>query len=145
MARGRKPSGPKLVEGLEGSALAKQRLQVILETLAGRCTIEEACEQLGLSPSAFHQLRTRTLADALASLEPRPLGRPPQEASPQDVEIEALQEEVADLRTDLQASRVREEIAVVMPHLLKRERPSSSRKKRVTRKRRSRRSGKKGT
>ena len=145
MTRGRKPSGPKLVDGLEGSALAKRRLQVILETLAGRCTIEDACEKLGLSPSAFHQLRTRTLADALASLEPRPLGRPPREVSPQDVEIEALEEEVADLRTDLQASRVREEIAVVMPHLLKRERSSSPRKKRVSPRNRSHRSGKKGT
>ena len=38
--RGRKPSGPAVVERLAGSALARQRLQVVLETLAGTCRVQ---------------------------------------------------------------------------------------------------------
>ena len=32
--RGRKPSGPAVAQRLAGSALARQRLQVVLETLS---------------------------------------------------------------------------------------------------------------
>ena len=38
---GRKPLGPDLVEHLEGSPRAKQRLEVILETIVGRLTVNE--------------------------------------------------------------------------------------------------------
>ena len=44
----RKPKGPALVQHLEGSERAKQRLEVILETIAGELTIEQACECLGI-------------------------------------------------------------------------------------------------
>ena len=44
---GRKPAGPQIVERLEGSPVAKQRLEVILETIAGRWTIPEACHSMG--------------------------------------------------------------------------------------------------
>ena len=46
--RGRKPLGAQLVDRLEGSEHAKIRLKVILETLAGRQTIPEACDELGI-------------------------------------------------------------------------------------------------
>ena len=35
MGRGRRPAGPEIVEQAEGSADAKRRLRVILETVAG--------------------------------------------------------------------------------------------------------------
>ena len=68
---GRKPSGPQIVERLEGSPSAKQRLEVILETIAGQLTIPEACAQLSICESRFHDLRNETLQATLNALEPR--------------------------------------------------------------------------
>ena len=48
MSRGRPPKRSRLVEGLDGSDQAKLRLKVILQTLTGECTVEQACEQLGI-------------------------------------------------------------------------------------------------
>ncbi len=119
MAGGRPPKGPRLVDGVEGSREAKKRLRVILETVAGEHTVDEACEKLGMGPAAFYKLRERVLRDAVASLEPRKVGRPRKEKSPEQEKIEALQAELFEVKLDLQAARIREEIAVVMPHLLR--------------------------
>lgn len=118
MARGRRPQGPKLVEGLDGSAAAKQRLQVVLETVAGARSVASACVTLGISEARFHELRAAMLQAALAGAEPRPAGRPRQEPAPAQAQIAALEAEIRDLRIDLKAAQVREEIAVAMPHLL---------------------------
>src|SRR6516164_8817741 len=67
--RGRYPSGPEAVERLAGSAEAKERLQVVLETLAGRCRVQEACARLGISEPRFQQVRQQMLSAALNSLE----------------------------------------------------------------------------
>lgn len=120
---GRPPKGARLVEGLEGSPQARQRLTVILETVSGARSIASACEALGLSAAAFHRLRERTLAEAMASLEPRPLGRPRKEVPAEEVRMKAMAEDLARLEMELHAARVREEILRTMPHLLDRSRP----------------------
>src|SRR5262249_51657541 len=74
--RGRKPSGPAAVARLPGSRQARQRLRVVLETVAGTCRIGEACARLGLSEQRFDQLRTQVLQAGLDSLVPRPVGPP---------------------------------------------------------------------
>lgn len=120
MARGRKALGPRKALRMEGSDEAKRRLRVILETIAGRWTVADACRELGISEARFHQLRDGALKGALEALEPGPVGRPPQEGGrKEDERLLALEEEVKELRIDLRASQIREEIAAVMPHLLK--------------------------
>lgn len=117
--RGRHPSGPEYVDHLAGSAPAKERLKVVLETLAGRCRVVEACARLGLSEPRFHQLRAELLQAALERLEPRPPGRPPAarpSATPE--QVEGLQTRVAELEGELQASQVREEIALILPRVV---------------------------
>jgi hypothetical protein len=111
--RGRKPSGPAVVERLAGSALARQRLQVVLETLAGTCRVQEACARLNISEQRFDQLRTQVLQAGLDSLEPRRAGRRPQVVSAADVP--ALQARVTESEIELRAARVREEIALALP------------------------------
>jgi hypothetical protein len=107
------------VDGVEGSREAKRRLRVILETVAGERTVDEACAKLGMGPAAFYKLRERVLQDAVASLEPRKVGRPRKEKSREQEKLEKLQAELFEVKKDLQAARIREEIAVVMPHLLR--------------------------
>jgi len=104
--RGRRPAGPEIVEQLHGSAQARQRLRVVLETLAGRLRLQEACQQLGIGPVRFHTLRQAVLE---AALEPRPVGRPPR-----DDDAAALAGPVEDMTAALEASRLREEVALIL-------------------------------
>lgn len=135
MARGRPPLGAGHVERLEGSPLSKQRLALIVRTLAGELTVDEACAQMGVSPAQFHRLRERALEGALAALAPGTPGRPPVAEPPPPSRIAELEAEVRDLKIDLRASQLREEIAVLMPHLL-RPAPSAASKKKPRRRRR---------
>jgi hypothetical protein len=116
MRAGRKPLGPALVQHLNGSERAKQRLELILETIAGRLTIEEACRQLGIEHTMFYELRTDMLKAGLARLEPRPTGRPRRPTSIEDLHSAELQSRVEQLEAELKLSAVREEIARVMPY-----------------------------
>jgi hypothetical protein len=113
--RGRKPSGPEYVDRLAGSEQAKERLKVVLATLAGSCRVQEACRQLGLSEPRFHQLRTQILAAALERLEPRPIGRPPAAAAALTGEqAAALVEQLADKDVELRAAQARAEVAAAL-------------------------------
>ena len=120
--RGRPVLGADLVEALGSSSAAKERLAVIIRTLAGEATVEEACAELLIGRSAFHKLRRRFMVEAAALLEPRPSGRRKRTVSQEQRELERLKEENSRLRLELAAQQIREEIAVLMPHLL-RERP----------------------
>ena len=59
--RGRRPAGPEYVEQLHGSDQARQRLRVVLETLAGRLRVQDACARLGIGEVRFHELRKTVL------------------------------------------------------------------------------------
>lgn len=115
---GRKPLGPRLAQHLDGSSGAKERLEVILETLAGRLPVAGACQRLGIGEAMFHRLRTEVLQAGLARLEPRPLGRPPRPTSVEADAIARLNHEVQDLHLELKTTRVQLEIAQTLPHLL---------------------------
>jgi hypothetical protein len=116
--RGRRPSGPEYVESLDGSERAKQRLRGILETMSGVCTVQEACRRLDICEQRFQQLRAELLQAALTSLEPKPSGRPRQTPSASSSELEALRTKLTEMEFETQASRVRAEIAVLMPQVL---------------------------
>jgi len=119
MAGGRRPNGSRLVKDLEGSAVAKRRMQMILDTLAGERTVPQACQELGVSPAAFHKMRRRFIQQAVSLLEPKPAGRPRKEPSEADRVRQSLEEENRELRIDLEAARIREELAITLPHVLK--------------------------
>lgn len=115
---GRKPMGPRLVRHLDGSARAKRRMEVILETIAGRRTVREACDCLGIEEAMFFRLRTQALQASLERLEPRSAGRQPRQSSPEDQQIAELQQELAEKELELRGAEVRLEIAETMPQLL---------------------------
>jgi hypothetical protein len=108
------------VDGLPGSEDARARLKIILETLSGQKTIPQACAELRVGESRFHELRNEFLAKGVEWLEPKPLGRPP-DPGPSDLERENLRlhRENEQLKLEVQAAQIREEIALVMPHVLK--------------------------
>jgi transposase-like protein len=98
--------------------VAKQRLEVILETIADRLTVSDACRQLGIGESRFHQRRNQTLQATLEALEPRPLGRPAKPTSPEETEIDTLQAELRRLQADLELAQVQLRLARIHPGLV---------------------------
>jgi len=109
--RGRLPSGPDYVAKLDGSQEARRRLQVILQTLAGRSRVQQACAELGIGVARFHALRLEALQGAVEQLELRPA------APPADPRIAVLEARIGELELELQAAQTREEIALVLPRL----------------------------
>lgn len=108
---GRKPVGPELVERVSGSGQAQQRATVLLETITGAKTMDEACRALGIEKTQMFKLRTRMLEAAVASLEPQPIGRPPQVVRPEAARIAELEAEINRLKVELEGARVRVELA----------------------------------
>jgi hypothetical protein len=113
--RGRRPAGPEYVEQLTGSTLARERLQVILETIAGTCRVQEACARLGICEQRFHQLREEAMSGALAALEPGTPGRPAQVPTPAEQQMQALADQLAAKDVELRAAQARAEIAIALP------------------------------
>lgn len=116
--RGRRPAGPEYVEHLPGSELAKLRLRVVLETIAGTCRVQEACERLSICEQRFHQLREEAMTAALAGLEPGTPGRPARTPAPAEEQVQSLQEQLAAKDLELRAAQARVEIALTVPRVL---------------------------
>jgi transposase len=131
--RGRKPSGPEYVQRLEGSAKAKERAEVVLATLGGRLSVQEACRRLGVGEAYFNRLRLKFLRGGLPALEDQPAGRRRRPVAAASQQIDALETALGEAKLALEAAQVREEIALTMPQLFKR--PLGPEKK--TRRRRS--------
>lgn len=119
MGQGRRTSGPKLVDKMHGDKGAKKRLHVMLQTITGELTIPQACALLEIGEAHFHRLRDRALQAAVDALAPQPLGRPGAVADPLQQRVAQLEQEKRGLELQLRAAQVREEIAQVMPHLLR--------------------------
>jgi hypothetical protein len=127
---GRKPLGPALVDHLDGSMRAKERLELILETLAGQVTVVGACQILDISEAMFYKLRNRVLQVCLEDLEPKPRGRPPQIPSADAERSTELAADIVALERELAAQSVRLELAQQLPQLAK---PSGEVKKKTRR------------
>ena len=114
----RPPEGVAHVDRLDGPEDLKWRLRVILETLTGRVSVAQACEELGVSESRLHELRQEALIGALGALMPKPAGRPATaETTPaREPDLEAR---IQELEVDLQAALVRTELALAMPELFR--------------------------
>ncbi|OLD64727.1 MAG: hypothetical protein AUI47_04645 [Acidobacteria bacterium 13_1_40CM_2_68_5] len=114
----RPPEGAGHVDRLDGPEELKWRLRVLLDTLAGRVSVAQACEELGVSESRLHELRRQALVGALGALMPKPAGRPStaETATEREKDLEAR---IDELEVDLQAALVRTELALAMPELFR--------------------------
>jgi transposase-like protein len=117
MKRGRPAKGLSHVDSLPGDRTQKERAKAILATLTGALPVEDVCKQLDVSETRFHELRRDALEGMLAGLAPRPPGRPARETETD--EVTQLKEEMEWLREELEISRVRTEIALWKPSLLR--------------------------
>jgi hypothetical protein len=113
---GRKPLSTAHVDRLCGSARAKDRLRIFLETLRGALTVPDACDLLQLSEAQFHHVRHTWLQEALELLEPRRVGRPPKQEDAAELarHCQQLVAEVKELRVRAQGAETRAEIARIL-------------------------------
>lgn len=118
MPAGRPPKKSNLVDNLPAGEQEKERLRVILQTVSGELTVAQACELLDISETRFHDLRRQALEGALGALTPKPAGRPVSK-EPEPEEVQTLREQVKDLEFELQTARVKTELAIAMPHVLR--------------------------
>lgn len=123
--RGRPSSALFLVGRFKKSPVAKERLLVILSSLAGTLPVSEACRRLGMSRTLFRRLRRAVLETSLEAVDPRPRGRPVQEVSRQTRRISELERRIAELDEDLAFARVREELALLVPWAGRRQKKTS--------------------
>jgi transposase-like protein len=118
MPGGRPPKGLGHVDALPGDAPTKERMKAILATLAEDLSVPEACERLGIGASRFHELRRLALEAMRDGLAPRPPGRPPNPPE-EDEEVTRLKGRIDWLEEELEISRLRTEIAMWKPSLLR--------------------------
>jgi hypothetical protein len=137
MPAGRPPLGPELVDRLGTTEEAKTRLKAILETMTGMKTVEDACAQLDISESRFHELKSIALTAAAVSLEPAPRGRPRKQDDPAAGELEQMKQKIAELEQELIFAKARAVVATAFPHLIKD--PNTEKKKNPRDERRKRR------
>lgn len=109
---GRPPKGTGLVEKLEGSDPAKERLRAILGTITGETSPHVAAKDLDVDVSRVDQLRTRMLQEALAGMEPRKPGRRPKVQDPRDEEIMRLRRELDRFHGIVKTLEVQTELAL---------------------------------
>ena len=112
--RGRKPLKSGHVERLDGSQSARQRLEIILQTLSGELTIPDACQSLGIGEARFHALRGQWMQASLELLEPRPKGRRAETPTAEQLEIARLEQEKLDLERQLKTIEAQREIDAVL-------------------------------
>jgi hypothetical protein len=122
--------GPSLVDGMEGPELPKLRLKTVLEVIGGERSVEEACGLLRVSRTRYYEIQSLVLAGAMDALTPRPAGRPRREPSEAEERLRALEEKVEDLELDVKAAQIKQEIAEVMPHVLRRKSPKKKLRRR---------------
>lgn len=118
MPAGRPPQKTALVESLTGPEELKARLRVILATLSGELTIAQACQQLNVGESRFHELRKQALEGALKAIEPGQSGRPGKELTPEQAKLQEMQQQLEKLEYELRLSKTQAELAKALPHVV---------------------------
>lgn len=114
--RGRHAIGPEIAERMTGSARARQRTRVVLETIAGTKRVTEACAELGICVQRFETIREEIIQGSVTAAESGHAGRPRKESAADEV-IARLQDRVAELEAERQAAQIRAELAVALPRL----------------------------
>ena len=115
---GRPTMGLDHLNKLDGTADAKTRARLILETLTGERSIPDAAEQLGIKEARFHVIRDEALQAIVKALESRTPGRKPKPApTAKDLRIAELEAALQDMGDKLHAARIREKLALTLPHV----------------------------
>lgn len=118
----RPTKGAEHVMALPGTRESKRRAKLILDTISERLSVKDACEQLGIGPTQFANLRAQFLRFGLDGLQPRPVGRPRRVPEEVQQELDALRDQVTGLERENNVLKVQAEVS----GLLRRQPPQRS-------------------
>ena len=107
----RPTKGAEHVMALPGTRESKRRAKLILDTISEKLSVKEACEQLGIGPTQFANLRQTALLGLLGALQPKPDGRPRRVPEEVQQELDALRQQVADLERENHVLQVQAEVS----------------------------------
>lgn len=110
---GRPNKGVAHLQGLPGTQASKLRGMAIWRTMNGELSVTEACEQIGVGPTQFANLREEALLGYLGALQPKPVGRPRLVPLEVQEQLDALQRRVAELEHENHLLKVQAEVAAV--------------------------------
>lgn len=117
MRTGRPNKGIHHVDDLAGEEVSKERLRVILETIAREKSVNDACEELGIERVRFHELRTKALQAGIEALTPKKPGRKRKVKSAEELRIEELERKVSDLKQEVYTQSMKEAIHIALDRL----------------------------
>ncbi len=117
MGAGRPPDGLQHVQRLSGRREEKKRMRWIFAAMMNECTVQEACEALGIRPARFHQLRSKALEGALLGLSPGERGRPRKRKEDEEIasKVQNLERKVKQLQLEVYTARLREDLQSLSP------------------------------
>lgn len=75
--------------------------------------MSEACEEIGVGPTQFANLRMQFLRRGIDGLQPKPGGRPRRVPAEVQQELDALRQRVAELERENHVLKVQAEVAPV--------------------------------
>lgn len=103
------------MDEIQGSKECKRRAKLILKTITGALSVREACEQIGVGPTQFANLRTQFLRFGAEGLRPKPAGRRPRARVVSERELELMQR-LAELERENRLLRAAAEVAALRRH-----------------------------
>jgi hypothetical protein len=115
MVMGRPNKGIGHVDNCDGAAMAKRRLKLILQTIDGELSVQDACKKLRIQRPRFAELRAEALQAAVEALEPGRPGRPRKYDVEQQEHEAQLSSENERLRKQLHVAEVRAAVAQILP------------------------------
>lgn len=108
---GRRSEMTSLVRGIEASGAARERMTVMLLTLAGQWSVREGYERLGMRRTRFQDLRRQMLEAAVGALEGGVAGRPRRIVQSESRRIGRLRVALEETRQELGRVRAQLDIA----------------------------------
>ena len=111
MTMGRPNKGLEHLDKYDVSEQSQLRGRVVMQTITGELSVEDACEQLGIDRSRFWRIRDQALQWYLESFEPGRPGRPRKRDVETDKKEQDLRDRVAQLEHELRLSEARANLA----------------------------------
>ena len=111
MVMGRPNKGVGHIDNCEGSEQSKERARVILQTISGELSVQEACDLLGIQRPRFAELRALALQGSVDAIEPGRPGRPRKRDVDEERRERELLARIEELERDVQIARTKEMLA----------------------------------
>ena len=115
MVMGRPNKGIGHVNNCDGSRQSKQRARVILQTITGELSVNEACAKLGIQRPQFAKLRAKAMQGTVDALEPGRPGRPRRHDVESEQREAELQAKIAQLENQLHVEQIRAAVVQILP------------------------------